>query len=104
MESKPPPLVQIATDRADLDAEDVSGQEGKQMDDRRFDALTRSMATGLSRRKVLKGLFGGAVLGGAAASGLDQVAAQTCPEGQFLCNGACCPNANNCCGGTTCCP
>ena len=69
------------------------------MDDRRFDAWTRSLASGLSRRKVLKGLIGGAVLGGAAATGLDEVAAQGCPDGQFLCNDTCCPNANNCCGG-----
>src|SRR5690348_14714197 len=74
------------------------------MDDRRFDAWTRSLASGLSRRKVLKGLIGGAVLGGAAATGLDEVAAQGCPDGQFLCNDTCCPNANNCCGGETCCP
>ena len=35
------------------------------MDDKRFDALTRSLAEGTSRRKVLKGLLGGLV-GGAA--------------------------------------
>lgn len=74
------------------------------MDDRRFDAFTRSLATGLSRRRVLKGLFGGAVLGGAAATRLDQAAAQVCDLGQFVCDGECCPNANNCCGGDTCCP
>ncbi len=81
------------------------------MDDRRFDALTRSLATGLSRRNVLKSLFGGAVLGGAAATGLDRVAAQTCPEGEFPCGtGICCNTAQEkCCDGVCisaalCCP
>ncbi len=38
------------------------------MDDRRFDALARSLAAGASRRRVLKGLFGGLV-GGVALGG-----------------------------------
>src|SRR5680860_540254 len=37
------------------------------MEDKRFDALTRSLAQGTSRRRMLKGLFGGLV-GGAAVS------------------------------------
>ena len=48
------------------------------MDDRRFDALTRSLASGISRRKVLKWLFGGAVLGGAAAGRVEDAAASHC--------------------------
>jgi hypothetical protein len=35
------------------------------MDDRRFDSLVRSLATGTSRRQVLRGIVGGAALGGA---------------------------------------
>jgi hypothetical protein len=37
------------------------------MDDRRFDALTRSLALGFSRRSVIRGFFGGAIAGVAAA-------------------------------------
>ena len=72
------------------------------MDDRRFDAFTRSLATGLSRRKVLKGLLRGRRPWrcGRYRSGPGR---RPVRGGQFLCNGACCPNANNCCGGT-CCP
>ncbi len=44
------------------------------MDDRRFDALTRSLAAGASRRNVLKGLLGG--LAGAAAFGGTRTYAQ----------------------------
>lgn len=45
------------------------------MDDRRFDALTRSLAAGASRRRVLKGLFGG-LIGGAAFGGAQRTYAE----------------------------
>ena len=45
------------------------------MDDRRFDALARSLAAGASRRLVLKGLFGG-IIGGAALGGAGKTFAQ----------------------------
>jgi hypothetical protein len=45
------------------------------MDDRRFDALARSLAAGASRRLVLKGLFGG-IIGGAALGGASKTFAQ----------------------------
>jgi hypothetical protein len=69
------------------------------MDDRRFDALARSVATGQSRRRVLKGMLG---LGGAAA-----VTAATLPDVALAARrgyggpprpGACVPS----CDGTTC--
>lgn len=58
------------------------------MDDKRFDAWTRLLAEGHTRRKVLKIFAGGAILGGAAATRLDQATAQ-CPERQVLCNDIC---------------
>src|SRR5690349_7713647 len=45
------------------------------MDDQRFDALTRALARGSSRRTALKGLFGGLVGGVAIATRLDQASA-----------------------------
>lgn len=50
------------------------------MDDRRFDALTRALAGGTSRRTAIKGLFGGAVGGIAVATRLGKVGAQPPPE------------------------
>lgn len=88
------------------------------MDDRRFDAMVRSLASGGSRRQVLKGLLG---LGGAVAAGsavLDADAARRptptpvqpkCPNGQHWDGSACmCDSGTNCgpecCGaGGTCC-
>jgi len=83
------------------------------MDDRRFDSLTRSLASGSSRRQVLKGLLG---LGGAAAAAgslaSEADAARrpkptpvpTCPGVQTWNGSACvCPGGHTKCG-PDCCP
>ena len=49
------------------------------MDDKKFDALTRSLAGGASRQGVLKGLFGGMAGSAAAAAGLRRASAQDEP-------------------------
>jgi hypothetical protein len=71
------------------------------MDNQRFDALARALATGTSRRTVLKGLAGGAVGGTLLIAGAtsqpaaaQQVACTTgtqnaCPAGYI-----CCPTTN----------
>jgi hypothetical protein len=80
------------------------------MDDRRFDALARSLATGQSRRQVLKGLlgFGGAAIATAAALPDDARAARRGYGGPALpapcvptCDGTTC--GDNGCGGTCAC-
>lgn len=89
------------------------------MDNRKFDDLTRSLATGKSRRTVIKGLFGG-VVGGIAIAGRPAYGAlaqlgcgsdEQCAENEICCNGVCAaiecciddadPNAR-CPEGTTC--
>lgn len=92
------------------------------MDDRRFDALTRTFATAGNRRQVLKGLLGlGGLFGGAVAR--DARAARrpaptprpiscpgnqvpvdgvcTCPTGA-KCRAECCPENAECCDGACC--
>src|SRR5690349_16147359 len=64
------------------------------MDDRRFDALTRALARGSSRRAALKGLFGGLVGGAALATRLDGAGAQGCESDTQ------CSNGFHCCSGT----
>ena len=80
------------------------------MDDQRFDSLVRSLASGGSRRQVLKGMLGiGVVLGGAAATqGADAArrgfAGPTFPTltpCQPVCVGSTC--GRNGCGGTCSC-
>jgi len=63
------------------------------MDDQRFDALARSLATGTSRRLILKGLIGGA-LGGMVrlVQRTGTLAVDPCPIGQAECNGGCVPS------------
>jgi hypothetical protein len=83
------------------------------VDDRSFDTLVRSLASGANRRQILKGLLG---LGGAAvasASVLDAEAARRptptpkpkrCPGVQVPCDeGCCCPDGFDTCG-SDCCP
>ncbi|HET9659156.1 MAG TPA: hypothetical protein VFP05_02425 [Thermomicrobiales bacterium] len=94
------------------------------MDDRRFDALVRSLASGQSRRTVLKGLLG---LGGLAAGAGVQVAdaarrpapnptvpkcpgRQTwngvicgCPTGSDQCGAECCDTGVSVCCDNACC-
>lgn len=82
------------------------------MDDRRFDALTRSLATEISRRKIVKRMLG---LGGVALAGsqLQAEAARrpnptpkplSCPGRQVLTHGQCvCPDGTTNCG-PDCCP
>lgn len=95
------------------------------MDDRRFDALVKSLASGRSRRSVLKGLVG---LGGATAIGgtLMEPSAEAarrptptpkpvkCPGNQHwdgtrcvctsgeTCGAACCLIGSECCDGSCC--
>lgn len=68
------------------------------MDMRKFDNLTRSLATGKSRRSVIKGLFGGAVSGiavvgrpayGVFAQAVPCSDAEPCAEGYICCAGVC---------------
>lgn len=82
------------------------------MDDRHFDSLVKSLATGRNRRSVLKGLLGlgGAAMVGSAAS-TDAGAARrptptpkpiTCPGSQIWDGSACiCPSGRQC--GPACC-
>ncbi len=69
------------------------------MDTRKFDDLARSLATGKSRRSMIKGLFGG-VVGGVAVAGrpaYGALAAQSvacddanpCPADYICCAGVC---------------
>ncbi len=86
------------------------------MDGRRFDGLTRSLASGVSRRSLIKGLFAG---GAAVAVTSRAIAAQDvcdCGTGYICCNGGCilegetccgegyCPETDVCCGDLNCCP
>lgn len=98
------------------------------MDDRRFDAFVRSLASGQSRRAVLKGLLG---LGGLAAIGVSRPgpsadaarrpaptptpahrcpgkqtwngSACTCPSGSTNCGPDCCPDGQAECCDNACC-
>ncbi len=73
------------------------------MDDRSFDALTRALARGSSRRTALKALFGGVVGGVALTTRLDHAGAQACdpPCPGICCNGECAPQ---CCSAADCDP
>ena len=84
------------------------------MDDRRFDSLTRALASGQNRRSVLKGLLGlgGVTLAGsvtAPAAGAARRPTPTpkpvsCPGQQHWNGSACvCPDGNTKCG-PDCCP
>lgn len=89
------------------------------MDDRQFDTLARSLASGGSRRQVLKGLFGlagGALAGatlhpaGAARRPVPTPKPVRCPGQQYWDGVACvCPDETSACGpaccsaGATCC-
>ena len=64
------------------------------MDTKRFDSLTRAMATGKSRREVLKLIAGGAAAGALTTAVLDDATA--------ACHGVPCSDAAPCCSGTTC--
>lgn len=95
------------------------------MDDRRFDALARSLASGANRRQMLKGLLG---LGGGAIAGATLHAADAarrptptpkpvtcpgqqhwdgsacvCPGGTTICGAECCPNGQAQCCDHACC-
>jgi hypothetical protein len=77
------------------------------MDDRRFDALTKSLADRPSRRRLLRAVVTGAAAWGAAALGVGSAAAQTdevCAGGGRVdpaCRGAgrLCRECANCCSG-----
>jgi hypothetical protein len=61
------------------------------MDPSRFDELTKTLATPISRRQALKTLAASAFGGLLAFSGLDRAFARTgrCPPGLKLCHGKC---------------
>jgi len=70
------------------------------MEPRRFDALTRVVATG--RRGLLRAL-GGAAVAGVAAAVARGAAVATCPPDEYRCpSGPCCPLYTYCCP-TGCC-
>lgn len=83
------------------------------MDDRGFDALTRALASGTSRRRVLRGLFG---LGGGALTSLTVLGAdaarrptptpkpQRCPGSQVWDDSACVCTSGSACGSACCHP
>ena len=56
------------------------------MDDRRFDALTRALARGSSRRTALKGLVGGLLGGAVMTTRLDRAGAQSHARGTAIAN------------------
>jgi hypothetical protein len=68
-------------------------EEGERtMGNRRMDDMAKALASGAPRRRVLKGLLGGAVGAALAAVGLQQhgvEAAKGCRPGRKLCNGVC---------------
>jgi hypothetical protein len=69
------------------------------MDSQKFDSLVKTLASGASRRHVLKGLTAGAVgLVGARALRGDASAQTTCPAG-----GEGCRSDANCTAGGACC-
>ena len=72
------------------------------MDAQRFDALTKALGRGANRRRVLRGLLGGAVAGGAVVTSLPEPAAaqpgcrregNTCQGNQVCCPGLVCVQA-----------
>ncbi len=69
------------------------------MDAHRFDNLTRSLAEGVTRRRVLLGLAGGALAGAAALLGRSPVKADGC-KGE----GKACKKDEQCCSGLVCTP
>ena len=66
------------------------------MDYERFDDLTRALATGTSRRRVLRGLVGSALGGALSLVGLEAMAANCRLIGQR------CNDAHSCCKGAIC--
>jgi hypothetical protein len=94
------------------------------MDDRRFDALVKTLAREANRRSALKGLLGlaaGALAGATALRGGDAARRGYsgpklfptptpqptpplgCAEGSSPCGSECCPNDSSMCCGSTCC-
>lgn len=84
------------------------------MDDRRFDSLAKSLATGVKRRSVIKSVLGlgAAALGGSTIASVDAARRPapapkpiSCPGQQHwdTTNGCICPNGNTKCG-PDCCP
>ncbi|HEY7034079.1 MAG TPA: hypothetical protein VH482_22265 [Thermomicrobiales bacterium] len=73
------------------------------MENRQFEELAKALAGGAPRRKVLKGLLGGALGSALAVVGLKERSAEakTCRSNQKLCNGHCI-SASRCCIDQTC--
>lgn len=79
------------------------------MDQERFDQLTKTLATGKSRRGLLKGLTGTAIGGLLAAVGIGEAAAKpdaSCKAPRTKCgkgkNAVCCPSGQTCNANGTC--
>jgi hypothetical protein len=69
-----------------------------------FDDLARSLAGPIPRRRACAQILRGLGVAALASVGLSRTAhAAGCPHGQFKCGKNCCPNADDCCGSTTCC-
>ena len=75
------------------------------MDGHRFDDLTRALASGSSRRRVLKGLVGGAAGGALSLVGLRRAGAShgrpagaTCIRNEHCASGVCDPQTRRCAG------
>ena len=71
------------------------------MDDARFDALTKALAVGAPRRRVLKGIGGGIAAAIAGMAGRSEAAAARCRPGKKKCRGRCIP-LSRCCGNRDC--
>jgi hypothetical protein len=67
----------------------------------RFDDLSKALATGTSRRRVLKAVAA-TIAGGAVAVFLgsrQEAEAAPCPNNRKKCGPVCCPNGWKCCQG-----
>jgi hypothetical protein len=74
------------------------------MDDRRFDSLTRSVASGLERRGALKAVLAAAIAAAAIGPSLRRVLADTCSDcgGDCTARGNTCGSTEECCGTDVC--
>src|SRR5215217_6954195 len=72
------------------------------MDGDRFDRITRSLASGASRRRVLKGIAGGIAAGFAAVAGRREEAEAQVTQAQCG-NVVCAANPGACADGCVCC-
>jgi hypothetical protein len=91
--TEPPAAVQVSDDHDDREREDAV------MHDRQFEDLAKALAGGAPRRRILKGVLGGALGSALAVVGLrerEADAVPACRKGQVPCNGRCI-SASRCC-------